>query len=454
MRYLSLLLAVFMAWIPVCPAQTYQINNLQAGSVNNRFFPGQCSLTNKPTWCGAGTTPDAWVRAACLQIPTGTSTSPGRGIIDFIGMVGNWAATARPCANVNKQIVYIHDPTSLVTVTETDGDIALPLDNTSMFLGFGNGGCISNEGWQLGASANITAIVGPAHIDGTQEQFTVNGVCLYGNGTATVSEGMIYSQSNFANTTIDNNNVFACPIACVHIINSSSVSVTNDWLNANDGTTVTNRALWIQSLTLSTGTGCKAGNIHVEGGQIEHAYGGSPDIDVSGDGAGAIICGVRVDSVGVERNSASGSTTSINISDCWNCTVDHIFPSGTCCGTNLIGIAQTASGRTLNVQVGNIYAGGSFTNAINDSTPGGLVLTTAANPQVTKYVAQLGADTQSLYSAATNPLPTCSASLLGQQKLVSDATTPTYMGTYTSGGSVTAQTICSYNGSAYNWVTH
>jgi hypothetical protein len=59
-----------------------------------------------------------------------------------------------------------------------------------------------------------------------------------------------------------------------------------------------------------------------------------------------------------------------------------------------------------------------------------------------------------LYSAAGTALPTCNSSSNGVQLEVSDATSPTYMGAYTSGGAITAAVICSYNGSAYSWLTH
>jgi hypothetical protein len=55
-----------------------------------------------------------------------------------------------------------------------------------------------------------------------------------------------------------------------------------------------------------------------------------------------------------------------------------------------------------------------------------------------------------LYSAAGTPLPACSFGTRGQQAVVSDATTPTYLGAYTSGGAVIAPVLC--NGSS--WVTH
>ena len=38
--------------------------------------------------------------------------------------------------------------------------------------------------------------------------------------------------------------------------------------------------------------------------------------------------------------------------------------------------------------------------------------------------------------------------------VVSDATSPTYMGAYASGGGITGAVICSYNGTTYSWLTH
>jgi hypothetical protein len=54
-----------------------------------------------------------------------------------------------------------------------------------------------------------------------------------------------------------------------------------------------------------------------------------------------------------------------------------------------------------------------------------------------------------IYSAAGTPLPAATAGLKGARAVVSDATTPTYLGAYVSGGAVVAGVICT--GSA--WVT-
>lgn len=57
-----------------------------------------------------------------------------------------------------------------------------------------------------------------------------------------------------------------------------------------------------------------------------------------------------------------------------------------------------------------------------------------------------------IYSAAGTALPTCSATFKGASAVVSDATTPTWHGAYTSGGAITSGVICSYNGSTYSWL--
>ena len=54
-----------------------------------------------------------------------------------------------------------------------------------------------------------------------------------------------------------------------------------------------------------------------------------------------------------------------------------------------------------------------------------------------------------LYSAAGTPLPAASNALKGARAIVSDATTPTYLGAYVSGGAVVAGVICTGAG----WVT-
>jgi hypothetical protein len=59
-----------------------------------------------------------------------------------------------------------------------------------------------------------------------------------------------------------------------------------------------------------------------------------------------------------------------------------------------------------------------------------------------------------VYTAAGTALPTCNSTSNGTLAVVGDATSPTYMGAYTSGGQITAAAICSFNGTSYSWLTH
>lgn len=71
------------------------------------------------------------------------------------------------------------------------------------------------------------------------------------------------------------------------------------------------------------------------------------------------------------------------------------------------------------------------------------------------YVANCGGSFASwlpgiIFSAAGTPVPTCTSGIKGTMVQVSDATSPTYLGTYTPGGAVLVPALC--NGTA--WITH
>lgn len=348
------------------------------------LYPAQCAASGAPSWC-SGSTPDAYVRAACSALP-----STG-GALNFAGLTGNWAATIRGCTSPTKQVIIFSDPTSLISITETDGDIAIPLDEGSMFIGPGAAQCVySTGGIHLTATANITAIVGPAHIDGSQEAFVAAGLCLFGFPGMTVSQGLVYTDHNYAGTTIENNTVGVCGTACIKVHDGSAQQITNNWLNVADSSSgFTGSGLIIQGS--GGGTGCNVGPLYVSGGQIEHALGGGPEILIEGDGAGAQACGVNVMNVGVERNNAgTPSSVGIQVTDCLGCTVNNVWSSGPSSGaTDLVNVSQTASGRTQNVTLSNISDTGTYPNTVHD-TIASVALAESSQPQVTVYYAAPG----------------------------------------------------------------
>lgn len=432
------------------PYSGINAGGVMGGNVNGVLYPGQCGGTNKPSWC-SGTTADAWIMSACNQFP-----SSGVGIIDLTGLTGNITATTRGCSTPTRKIVFYTSNASL-TITETDGDIAFPLDNSSMMIGPGAGQCQGvTQGITVGASANISAIVGPAHVDGTQENLTISGSCLWGDkfATATVTNGLIYARRIFSNTYIGNNMISICNTAGINLLDMSNAYLPNNWVNCTSGVnTVSGRPLWIHADS-SFGTGCVSNQIQIIGGQYEHSIGGGfPEVTIEGNGAGAQSCGVYSTGMGIERNNAGTlSSVGVQITDCQNCNLLNVTITGTNAGTDGVNIAQTSSGYTRNVAVGSVNNSfGTYTNSVHDTTPGGRTFTTAL---VQSYTAQPQLQQSTIYSAAGQALPTCGAEMKGTSLAVSDATSPTFMGTYTSGGAITARVVCGYNGTTYAWQTH
>jgi len=134
---------------------------------------------------------------------------------------------------------------------------------------------------------------------------------------------------------------------------------------------------------------------------------------------------------------------------------------------NAIGFALTGKGQTAFTAVTAPVSNGAFSLQIADTTqthPANVcyrVWATNTLGQVvvgSKYQGQASGyqcvQVQPSWCASGTPLPTCAAAYKGTTAVVSDATTPSYMGTYTSGGLITAPVVCSYNGSSYSWLTY
>lgn len=370
------------AFLPLAGGTLY--GALFAPNINGEVYPAQCANTPAASWC-SGTTADAWIRAACTTLPaTG-------GVINLMGLSGTIAASV-PCSTKTKQVIILQDPSRTLTVTEADGGTVFPIDNGSMFLGpSGAGQSANNVGIKLAATANVTAIIGNARTDGTQENMTVEGVTLFGASGATVSQALIFAKNIFANTSISNNNVFVCNTACGKVVNGSDISLENNWFNVSDGVnTITGNPLIIQGTGL--GAGCNVSTVSVRGGTYEHSLGGGAEITILGDGAGALACSISVENnVHVERNGAgTPSVTGIQVTDCQNCTINNVTASGTAGGVDVVNVAQTASGRVANVVLGslsNIF--GAYTNTVNDTTAP-VILSGLAVPYVTDYYANPG----------------------------------------------------------------
>lgn len=384
---------------------------LIAPEINGEVFPAACGDSAPPGWC-SGTTADAWIRAACNVFPAGTSQNPSGGFVNLRGLTGNLVATTRGCSTPTRQIILVEDPTHPLSITETDGDITFPLDNGSAFIGPGAGQCTNAGGIHLAGSANVTAIVGPAHTDGTEESFTAQGLCLFGATGATVAKGLGYSKATFVNTTFQENNFGVCNTSCLWLENMGGmVAVFNNEFNATDGDFDITGSPIVLTAT-GSGTGCVNQGITIWQGNAEHASGGSayPEISIRGNGAGALNCAIYVHDTYVERNvSGTPDTVGISVQDCWNCDFQNIHGGGGSGGTDLINVSQTASGRIQNVSfttVANVF--GAWTNTLRDTVAQpNVVLTASSTPQVTTYYAAPG------YTQAGAPVGPAGGGLTG-----------------------------------------
>lgn len=127
-------------------------------------------------------------------------------------------------------------------------------------------------------------------------------------------------------------------------------------------------------------------------------------------------------------------------------TGSHIYVNTA--GTNAINFDNGGPGTGQ-----RIYGGGSLMVAANSTNSlylfgggsnHGITIATGGNVSMDELVIY-----STVYSAAGTPLPTCNSGTKSARATVSDATLPTYLGAYTSGGAVIAPVFC--NGSG--WLT-
>lgn len=113
------------------------------------------------------------------------------------------------------------------------------------------------------------------------------------------------------------------------------------------------------------------------------------------------------------------------------------------------GTSPTTTGCLGNVLATTLQSG-SFNSYTYNDTGAAANGATAPTVNQTGNIQAYYVSPSLLYSAAGTALPTCATEIKGLQATVSDATTPTYEGTYASGGTSVAAVIC--NGT--NWLTH
>jgi hypothetical protein len=375
--------------------QTAWIYQTLSANVNGQVFPALCSQGSKPSWC-SGSTADQWISAACSQ-----ASSTG-GSVNLSGLTGNIAAPVT-CGSPTRPIVLLDDNVSgLLTITESDGGIPFKLDDSSQFVGPGVGQCSPylTGGIVLAASANIQAVFGPAHTDGTEENFAVMGACIFGAAGATVTKGMIWADRVFTNTAFNGNTIQRCQTACIAVNDvGGSMTINGNELNMLDGVnSLTGSPLVIQAVTYGNGA------IEVAGNTFQAANGGGPEVNVVGNGSGVVNNGIWVHDNYIERAGYSGTTGSvngINVEDCQSCTFENLLALGTPGGTNFVKVSQSSPGLTQNVKIANITAT-AWTNVLND-TINGNVYPEATDYTLDHYTVNPGYSDAPCPSLANNP---------------------------------------------------
>ena len=293
-----------------------------------------------------------------------------------------------------KQITFVFDTATDFTVTEADGGIVFPLDNASAALGMGVGQCLLQGGIHLAPTANITAIFGPAHTDGTQQNMAVKGICAWGATGATVKKGLIYIDDLATNTTIEGNNLAECNTACAWVQNPrGQIQVRGNWMNVTSGNyDIIGSGLVIYAIGCC---GVRGSMVEVSGNTIEHSNGqGQHEVDVTSAGDGSVLACIDLHDNYSERNGpgSTPSDVSVHIQDCWNCAIrNYGIWGGTTTGDDGFRIEESAAGRTQNVTLQNVWVGPeSYTNLINDTVNSRVIRANGSPYGANNYVVRPG----------------------------------------------------------------
>jgi hypothetical protein len=223
---------------------------------------------------------------------------------------------------------------------------------------------------------------------------------------------------------------------------------------------------YIQNSVTMTGPGWASGTATVTGGQAD-PFSGSNAVSIQSSASNGnyqniptvpnlvnattyVACGYLKGAAGGEGiqifMGGFGSGAISGITTSWQYFGPYTWaPTSTL--TRTFGIfATTATNQTVYAFGWSVTPGTTCPAFLPTTTP----VTTPIQAVYSPLTIAAAALPSVLYSAAGPALPGCSAAIKGQSAVVSDATSPAYLGTYTSGGTVATPVMC--NGT--NWVTY
>ena len=309
--------------------------------------------------------------------------------------------------------------------------------------------CVSGGGIQVGSSSE------------TETNYTVSQNVIYNIGLAPSAQcnqthGIYLLASS---STVQNNQISNCGDLGIQIDGNgpSNNAVTNNTIFANwkgivfdsgDGgsSTTTGNIVANNIIYGNSGVGIYDGSDGpVSGNTITHnlIYGNSPNTSWTTD---TDVATVAANPLFV--NYTGDVTGNYAIEDASPSTVSPAVAAGLsadCPSVDINGIARPSP-----CSIGAYDTGSTPLGSSNGGVSVAAVLGAINGQPITPSSISAG----TLYSAAGTALPTCASGTKSERAVVSDATGPTYMGAYTSGGAITAEVICSYNGTTYAWLTH
>lgn len=290
---------------------------------------------------------------------------------------------------------------------------------------------------------------------------SIASVKSWGNGTGTTGTGILLNAPNYrlVNNDIQDN-------ACNGLVVTSAASETVEG-NYLDGNGQTGGGLGCSGLVLNNATNSTfSGNINgvVDAGQSDYG------ITFSGTNTNnVIVFTINNDKIAQINGSPAGNTVILNgntyssaTTSWYNGAITRWFSDA--------GTTQTASmnGATGQMNVKQFNTGSSGWSVFSIGGPNNFDFSTNQNfmtlnagagvYQLAEGCTGTGCPATQpikmtipnfLYSAAGTALPTCNTASKGTSLYVSDATSPTFQGTYASGGAVATAVLC--NGT--NWVT-
>lgn len=224
----------------------------------------------------------------------------------------------------------------------------------------------------------------------------------YGNTTGN-SNAAFGAQALYTNTTGNNNTA----LGVTALLNSTT---------ASNNTAVGNGAL--------TGATTGNNNVAVGGAAGKAVTTGGSNVIAGLDAAYYLTTGSSNITVGTNAGWTSSSNALTTASN------DTFIGAGSAPSTSTQNNYMTVIGSGATANCANCVSLGRASDTVE--LPGGMIL-----PNL-------------IYSAAGTPVPTCNSGAKGLRAEVSDATSPTFLGAYTSGGAVLSPVVCNGTG----WVTY